>query len=329
MNTGFVEAMKPSGRRVVATRAFIVVGVLAFLLAGRTLLPGAPQPPSRPAQGPPIPGTDDAEMIRIPTGQFSMGTRESEIDQLVTACKKGGTEHYECEDRYDAEGPRHPVKVGDFSLDKTEVTNAQFEAFVRSTGHISSAESQGRSDVFRDVGGKWAWETQAGLAWRRPSGTGTTALPPHPVVHVSWTDAAAYCQWAGKRLPTEAEWEYAARGSAGRRYPWGEQWGSGHARHFDNRGEGTSAPVGSYPSGASPFGVLDLAGNVWEWTSSLFRPYPYDPLDGREEGAAVGKRAVRGGGWNGYGVSLRATRRAGNSASERSNVLGFRCARTP
>ena len=329
MGTRSVGAIRPPARGAAACRTSVAGGLLVCLLVVMPALPGAPQGPPRPDQPAPSSGTDDVEMVLVPIGQFQMGTAESEIDALIDSCKKSGTGAYECEDRYEAEAPRYPVTIGAFFLDRTEVTNAQFEAFIRATAHRTAAESQGRSDVLRHAGGTWAWTTQEGVTWRRPSGPGTTALPTHPVVHVSWFDAAAYCRWAGKRLPTEAEWEYAARGSGARRYPWGERWDSGHARHSENRGEGTTAPVGSYPSGASPFGVLDLAGNVWEWTGSLFRAYPYDPLDGREAAAAVGRRAVRGGGWNGYGVGLRAARRAGNDPSTRSNVIGFRCARTP
>jgi len=188
------------------------------------------------------------------------------------------------------------IHVEAFWIDRVEVTNARYDVCV-----------------------------EAG-ACSRPSGTafGDATKADHPATIVSWTQAAAYCRWVGKRLPTEAEWEKAARGVDGRRYPWGPSFEPDRL----NAGytAGTTA-VGHYAAGASPYGVLDMAGNVWEWTSSLYRPYPYDPGDGREDPTARGARVNRGGSWY-YGASyVRTTYRAtANHIYRRIADLGFRCA---
>jgi len=198
------------------------------------------------------------------------------------------------------EKPTSRVSLDPFWLDRTEVTSAQFARFVRAGGYRPQGEWQ------REAGGK----------------------DQHPVVFVTWHDAVAYCRWAGKRLPTEAEWEYAARGADGRKYPWGNAWDESRARFSEKRGSETTAPVGSYPTGASPFGVLDLAGNVWEWTSSLYKPYPYVTGDARGDLAPTGSRVVRGGSWGDDPGDLRSTYRAWLDPASRFNVLGFRCARS-
>jgi formylglycine-generating enzyme required for sulfatase activity len=292
-------------------------------MTGQARAQATPGPPESPD------ANDDVAMVRIPAGSFDMGSWESEVDELIASCTKSGGSPYTCEERYGAETPRHRVDVEPFSLDKTEVTNARFERFLTATQHVTAAEATGWSEVFRQKDGKWGWEKRHEVNWRHAFREQASTLPGHPVVHVSWNDAAAYCAWAGKRLPTEAEWEYAARGNAGLKYPWGDHWSSARARYFANREGGTTAPVGSYPDGASPFGLLDLAGNVWEWTSSLFRPYPYSPNDGREVSATPGNRTVRGGGWNGNAVTMRSARRGGNAPTDHSNLIGLRCARTP
>jgi formylglycine-generating enzyme required for sulfatase activity len=191
----------------------------------------------------------------------------------------------------------HQVTIDGFWLDRTEVTNGQFARFVQ-----AGNAAQGN--------------------WRELA----SGKDQHPVVNVAWSDAVAYCRWADKRLPTEAEWEYAARGTDGREYPWGNTWEDNRARFSGNRGNQTTAPVGSYPTGASPFGILDLAGNVAEWISSLYKPYPYNATDGREDLAASGGRVDRGGSWDYNPRYLRSANRFWNVPAYRDNNLGFRCA---
>jgi serine/threonine-protein kinase len=198
----------------------------------------------------------------------------------------------------DNEKPVSKVFVGPFSIDKFEVTNGRYLRCI-----------------------------EAG-ACARPSPLGYDAMTRAnlPVTVVSWQQAVAYCRWVGKRLPTEAEWERAARGTDGRHYPWGNTFGAERA----NVGYSVRAttPVGSYPQGASPYGVMDLAGNVWEWTSSLYKPYPYDSGDGREDLTARGSRVERGGGWYTPEWHARTTRRtASGHVYRRFSDLGFRCAK--
>ena len=223
-------------------------------------------------------GKDNAEMVYIPGGTFTMGDTHG--------------------DGYPDEKPTHQVSLQAFWLDRTEVTNAQLARFVQTGGYRPQGE----------------WQKEA------------SNKDQHPVVYVTWNDAVAYCRWADKRLPTEAEWEYAARGTDGRKYPWGNTWEDTRARFSGNRGGQTTAPVGSYPMGASPFGVLDLAGNVWEWTSTLYKPYPYSATDGRENLSVSERRVDRGGSWGSGPWGLRAANRAGGAPANRGNNRGFRCA---
>jgi formylglycine-generating enzyme required for sulfatase activity len=194
------------------------------------------------------------------------------------------------------ERPAARITVAAFWIDRVEVTQARYGACVEAG----------------------ACTLPAGPAYA------DATKVDHPVTIVSWAQADVYCRWVGKRLPTEAEWEKAARGVDGRAYPWGSAFESDRV----NAGysAGTSA-AGSHPGGASPYGVLDMAGNVWEWTSSLYRPYPYDAGDGREDPRARGARVNRGGSWY-YGAEYaRTTHRAtADHMYRRIADLGFRCA---
>jgi len=197
----------------------------------------------------------------------------------------------------DDEKPLSIVFGRDFWIDKFEVTNARYRRCMEAG----------------------ACTRPVGLGYDDPTRAN------HPVTVISWKQAVAYCRWAGKRLPTEAEWEKAARGTDGRRYPWGNRYEADRV----NAGytDGTTA-VGSYPLGASPYGVMDMAGNVWEWTSSLYKPYPYDPNDGREDQDARGARVNRGGTWYYNSKYVRTSHRANaGHIYRRAADLGFRCAK--
>jgi iron(II)-dependent oxidoreductase len=211
------------------------------------------------------------------------------------------------------------VELPAFSIDRTPVTNADFAAFLNAAGPVNS----GGERLF-DADDNDARIQKKGGRWLADAG-----FEEHPVVEVSWFGARDYCAWAGKRLPTEAEWEKAARGPDGRRYPWGNN-PPDQTRAQYNSGWNQTVPVSRFPKGASPYGVLDLAGNTWEWVSSAYIPYPYDPKDGREDLRPGPVRGTRGGGHDSPAEELTTTQRGRNlSRNFRSghHNVGFRCAR--
>jgi iron(II)-dependent oxidoreductase len=217
------------------------------------------------------------------------------------------------------ERPAHQVHLSAFAIDRTAVTNAQFAAFLNAVGPVNA-----HGERLFDVDDRDARMHRVGGLWIADPG-----FADHPVVEVSWPGGRDYCVWQGKRLPTEAAWEKAARGTDGRMYPWGESPPHRTLAQF-NAGWNETVPVGSFPNGASPYGVLDLAGNVWEWTSSAYVPYPYQGGDGREDLAAGPVRTTRGGGHDSPPEELTTTQRGRNlSRNFRAghHNIGFRCAR--
>ena len=165
--------------------------------------------------------------VQVPAGPFTMGTNHP---------------------RATDEQPSHQVEMSAFTIDRNEVDNARFAAFVADTGYRTAAEAED------------APETADGISWRHPQGPGSTAIPEHPAVYVNWYDAQAYCTWRGARLPTEAEWEKSARGNDARLWPWGSTFDAKRANHWGlEDGYAGLAPVGSFPEGASFYGALDLA----------------------------------------------------------------------
>ena len=196
------------------------------------------------------------------------------------------------------EHPQRRVYLAAYWIDKLPVTVAEYRKFTRATGRKMPLAPE------------WGWKDD------------------HPVVNVTWEEAAAYAAWSGKRLPTEAEWEKAARGTDGRVYPWGNVWDPGKCSNAHN--SRTTQPVGSYPAGASPYGALDMAGNVWQWCADWYGPYqstsirrPTGPISGRH-------RALRGGSWECRAPStFRCARRDYEHTvlGDRDNYDGFRCVR--
>jgi formylglycine-generating enzyme required for sulfatase activity len=240
-----------------------------------------------------------ADLISIPGGTFTLGDALGEPDET----------------------PRR-VSVQAFRLMKNEVSNREFTKFVAASGHVTDAERSGSGYVWTG-----RWQEVSGADWRHPQGPKSTiaGLDQHPVVQVSARDAAAYCAWRGLRLPSEEEWEFAARGTDGRRFAWGNapprQSGARRANFGAEKccapdgsdGFARTAPIGSYPPGASPFGLNDMAGNVWEWTSSAYS-------------AGSGDIAIRGGGWGNDPYCLRASYRHGNPPDIGLDMVGLRCA---
>ena len=236
-----------------------------------------------------------------------------------------------------SESPVHVVKVSAFFLDRFEVTNRAFSAFVEATQYTTDVEHTGK-------GWHWerAWEKIPHADWRHPHGPGSSiqGLEEHPVVQVSWNDAKAFCRWRGKRLPTEAEWEHAARGATGRTFAWGDQpprdgdkfrasFGADRCcKASDEDGFLYTAPVGSFPPSHPNLELFDLTGNVWEWVEDSFAPDYYqrspehDPVNRQD----ANRKVIRGGGWGNNPWGLRATLRHANPPDSGLSMVGIRCA---
>lgn len=256
----------------------------------------------------------------------------------------------------DGETPVHDVRLDAFGMDATTVTTAQFATFVKDTGYVTGAEEFGvsavldlafagnRRDVVNQVADAPWWLAVRGASWRQPEGPGSDVVhrQNHPVVHVSWYDAQAYAAWAGKRLPTEAEWEYAARGDlAGARFAWGDEltprgrwvcniWqGSFPTLNTVEDGHLTTAPAKSFA--ANGFGLFCVAGNVWEWCSDWFAGdyYDHSPMYDPQGPGHGEQRVMRGGSYlchHSYCNRYRVAARSSNTPESTSGNIGFRCA---
>ena len=218
------------------------------------------------------------------------------------------------------------------------MTNAQFAAFFADTGHLTLAERRGGGEA-HTAGG---WNFIDGADWQHPQGPSSdlNGLEEHPVVMVTWEDADAFCRWRGGRLPTEAEWEFAARGPDNATYPWGESFETGLLNFCDSNcpnswadsrvddGYEFTAPAGSYPGGASWVGALDMLGNVYEWVNDWYDRDYYDRSPSlNPQGPEVGaSRAQRGASWRDYDDAIYNTQRFGDPPATADANTGFRCA---
>lgn len=212
------------------------------------------------------------------------------------------------DDRMPDEGPAHKVYLKSFWIDRYEVTNAQYKKFIDATHRRSPSHFRNRT---------------------YPPGKAN-----HPVTEVTWYDAVAYCKWAGKRLPSDQEWEKAARGTDGRMFPWGNEFDINKAntpqRWMALRQEGDTLPVGSFPGGASPYGVYDMSGNVWEWTSSWYKAYPGNKHPSENYGEIY--KTLKGGSWwdctfYKCGISAPVFNRSFFIRTTHNKSFGFRCAK--
>ena len=268
------------------------------------------------APDPVVTADDGSVMILIPEGSFPMGGREEEVrdtpdGHLLT---------------YVAERPVHQVALGAYYIDKHEVTNARYARFLE-------ADSAN--------GSRWDHPDQPeSLEHRQRYLNDGLRGESKPAVGLNWYDAYAYCRWAGKRLPTEAEWEYAARGREYRKYPWGEGdpysngiwWANYRPRTgHDQDGHRWTAPVGSYPDGVSPFGILDLSGNAEEWVQDWYGADYYRRAEGRDPpGPATGtKKVIKGGSYGSPAHQVRAAMRTFGKPTDKGPRFGFRCAMDP
>ncbi len=294
--------------------------------------------------GDPRPGVCDLPppFVPFPGGGFVIGISEAEYRAIIAAERKNNLAK-EAEDWYKDARNSQTVAVAAFELARYPVTNAQYKLFMDAGGYRHDApwwDEAARAWLRRDdAKTKGLSEWQVRTYKDRPEfwedARFGIARPNHPVVGISWYEATAFCKWLTQhlndgyeyRLPSEAEWEYAARGPARRPYPWGDDLPDGERANFNQTHGGTTA-VGCFPAGATPEGLLDLAGNVWEWTRSEYRSYPYDPNDGREAGGDPARKTftIRGGSWSTRPIYLRAAFRPRFPDNRYSNV-GVRLAR--
>jgi formylglycine-generating enzyme required for sulfatase activity len=244
---------------------------------------------------------DGIKFVLVPAGCFEMGSTEEELEAAFQLCETSFGAGNCDRNRFDDEKPAHQVCFDDpFWLSRTEVTNEQFAAFL----NVQNNQTEGGATWLND-------NEDARIHQENGLWTAEVGYEDHPATNMTWYGAQAFCKWIGARLPTEAEWEYAAVGPDGWGYPWGNQFDCTKGNFFDGKGPlrlnteflgcdgfDQTAPVGSFPTGKSWVGALDISGNTLEWTSTIYAPYPYQAGDGRENSSdPKGERVLRGSSW--------------------------------
>jgi formylglycine-generating enzyme required for sulfatase activity len=272
------------------------IGGLLYVFEHLKEIAYAEQPPEEDAAG------EVEGMIYVPAGPFIMGSSASDVGGVQAECQGDPGCNYA---QFEDETPQREVTLSAYYIDETEVTVAQFKEFVAATGYKTTSEAKGDPVQY---------------TWRSFD---TPDRQDHPVRWMSWHDARAYCQWAGKRLPTEAEWEKAARGTEAFKYPWGYAWDASRVP------QGDTAPVAALPSGASPYGVLGMAGGVWEWVYDWYDRHYYqngptvDPTGPGE----TSDKVLRGGAFGNAAWKQRTVHRHFGGATGYAHDHGFRCAK--
>ncbi|MFZ4850752.1 MAG: SUMF1/EgtB/PvdO family nonheme iron enzyme [Caldilinea sp.] len=298
-------------------------------LAVSRMQPGADEPWVEPVTG--------MAFVPVPAGEFVMGSSEEEADAALALCNAS---YGDCERSWFAdEQPQHTVYLDEYWIGRTEVTNAQYQQFVDAGGY--------------ETEGYWSsagWQARTVEGWERPRclDEDDVNVPDQPVVCVSWYEAEAYTRWLSEesgmaiRLPTEAEWEKAARGTDSRIFPWGNEFDGSRLNYCDancaydhgdeanDDGYAFTAPVGSYPGGASPYGAMDMAGNVWEWVSDWYgEDYYRQSPSANPPGPEMGEtRVLRGGSWSSDANNVRSADRDYYNPGNWYSYFGFRCVRS-
>jgi formylglycine-generating enzyme required for sulfatase activity len=305
--------------------------ILLLIVIGGAAACGGAESAQSPAAVPTPLGRVEDGMVEVPAGPFLRGSTDEDIAYFVELCDQHDSGCIA--DNFLDEQPAREVTLSAFWIDQFEVSNRQFQAFVEETEYRTVAEERGSSTVWDDA--ERSLIDMPGATWQHPEGPDSDIAErmDHPVVHVAWEDAQAYCTFLGKRLPTEAEWEKAARGPDGWRFPWGNTWEPENVNSVlpTEVAEGTE-PTTSFPQGRSPYHAQHMLGNVFEWTADWYDPYYYetapetDPIQTDDESQL---RVTRGGGWATRAGFLHAGWRRIVAPDMTNNTTGFRCVRDP
>jgi formylglycine-generating enzyme required for sulfatase activity len=309
---------------------------LAILFSNVCLAQMPPQTPAWPPAGETSRKQSEipAGMVRIKGGEFQMGIDRAEVPRYHRYFGVNTPALFE------PETPRHSIKLASFFLDRNLVTNAEFFGFTRRFPDEDPSEKLAKLDQpFTEFDPRSRYGDRKNLKhW--VDGQVPKGLENHPVTNVTWYDAVAYCQWLGKRLPTEAEWEYAARGGGNPIFPWGDAAADPSRANYSASGHGTTTSIGTYaPNG---YGLYDMAGNVWQFTADEWAPYSSSPKPAKNPVSGgdlfstgfsflsvTTRRVIRGGSWGGAPVNLWVEYRDSHPPDGAQPFVGFRCAKSP